>query len=298
MGWRIVYIEDALRLNYKLNSIGINTNNDLIWINLDEIDVIVIESLICNTSVKLLIEIVKKGISVILCGDNHMPIGMINSLVDNQRSAKFNRKQIEWNKSLKQIVWQRIIKHKILLQLIVLYKLGKKEKLELLKEFADNVEVGDITNREGHAAKIYFHELFGSDFIRERNSTDIYNSSINFMYQVIRSKISQEIVSHGYISSLGIFHCNEFNYFGLADDLIEVYRPIIDYYVYKLIREENVTFLTSNIKEKMLKILFNYVNFGKSKQKILESIRLYVISVTDSLTNENLDDLTFPTFYE
>ena len=60
MGWRIVYIEDALRLNYKLNSIGINTKNDLIWINLDEIDVIVIESLICNTSVKLLIEIVKK----------------------------------------------------------------------------------------------------------------------------------------------------------------------------------------------------------------------------------------------
>lgn len=264
MGWRIIYIEDALRLNYKLNSIGINTNNDLIWINLDEIDVIVIESLICNTSVKLLIEIVKKGISVILCGDNHMPIGTINSLVDNQRSAKFNRKQIEWNKSLKQIVWQRIIKHKILLQSIVLYMLGKKEKLELLKEFADNVEVGDITNREGHAAKIYFHELFGSDFIRERNSTDIYNSSINFMYQVIRSKISQEIVSHGYISSLGIFHCNEFNYFGLADDLIEVYRPIIDYYVYKLIREENVTFLTSNIKEKMLTL----VNQNKKYLKV------------------------------
>ena len=45
-------------------------------------------------------------------------------------------------------------------------------------------------------------------------------------------------------------------------------------------------------------MLFNYVNFGKSKQKILESIRLYVFSVTDSLTNGNLDELTFPTFYE
>lgn len=227
-----------------------------------------------------------------------MPIGMINSLADNQRSVKFNRKQIEWNKNIKQIVWQRIIKHKILLQSMVLYMLGKKEKIEILKEFANNVEIGDITNREGHAAKVYFHELFGTDFIRERNSSDIYNSSINFMYQVTRSKISQEIVSHGYISSLGIFHCNEFNYFDLADDLIEVYRPIIDYYVYKLIKQENATFLTSNLKENMIKILFNYVDFGKTKQKILESIRLYVISVTDSLTNENLDDLTFPTFYE
>ena len=35
-----------------------------------------------------------------------------------------------------------------------------------LYEFVDSVEIGDKTNREGLAAKMYFKELFGHDFVR------------------------------------------------------------------------------------------------------------------------------------
>lgn len=298
MGWRIICIEEANRLNYKLNSIGIIQKEEMVWINLDEIDMIIIESQSCNTSIKLLSELSKKGINVIFCGDNHMPIGILTSINNNQRTAKYNRLQLEWKNDIKQQVWTKIIKHKILLQMVCLFKLNKKDKIDLLKSYIKEVQNGDITNREGLAAKVYFHELFGLDFIRKRNAEDIINSSLNYIYQVIRAKLAQEIVAHGYLPTIGIFHSSEYNYFGLADDFIEVYRPILDYYVIELINKEEVTYLTPYFKEKLLNILYEPVLYGNNKHKIIESIRVFVVNITDSITNKNIEDLILPYFYD
>ena len=298
MGWRTICINEAIRLNYKLNSLGVLQKDEIIWINLDEIDVIIVETLMCNISLKLLSELANKGITMIVCGENHMPIGNFISVNDNQRTAKFNRVQIEWDQKTKQLLWQKIIKHKILLQMIVLYKNNKNDKVSILKKYIEEVDLGDITNREGLAAKIYFHELFGLDFIRTRNATEIVNSSLNYIYQVVRAKIAQEIISHGYISSLGIFHCSEYNYFGFADDLIEVYRPIIDYYVIQLIIKENISFMSSSYKEKLLSILYTIILYDNKKQKLIESIKLFVISVTDGLSNKQIERINFPYFYD
>ena len=298
MGWRTICINEAIKLNYKLNSLGVLQKDEIVWINLDEIDIIIIETLMCNVSLKLLLELASKGITMIVCGEDHMPIGNFISINDNQRTAKMNRLQIEWSQDLKQQLWQKIVKHKILLQMIVLYKNNKKDKINILKKYIEEVKVGDTTNREGLAAKVYFHELFGLNFIRTRNASDIINSSLNYMYQVIRAKISQEIISHGYISSLGIFHCSEYNYFGFADDLIEVYRPIIDYYVIELIVKENVTFMTPSYKERLLSLLYEPVLYENKKQKLIETIKLFVMSITDKLSNKEIERIIFPYFYD
>lgn len=298
MGWRIICIEEASRINYKLNSIGIIQKEEILWINLDEIDMIIMESQSCNTSIKLLSELSKKGINVLFCGDNHMPIGMLTSINNNQRTAKYNRLQLEWKNDIKQQVWTKIIKQKILLQMVSLFKLNKYDKIDLLKSYIKEVQNGDITNREGLSAKVYFHELFGLDFVRKRNAEDIINSSLNYIYQVVRAKLSQEIVAHGYLPTIGIFHSSEYNYFGLADDFIEVYRPILDYYTIELINNEEITYLTPYFKEKLLNILYEPILYGNNKHKIIESIRLFVINITDSITNKNIEDLIFPYFYD
>ncbi len=270
---------------------------EIIWISLDEIDILILESQYCNTSIRLITELIKKGITLIICGENHMPIGTLNSLVNNQRTAKYNKLQIKWTQQIKQLVWKEIIKHKILLQNYVLKKFNKIGKTDFLTKYIDEVEKGDITNREGLAAKIYFRELFGSDFIRTQNADDIVNSSLNFSYQVFRSKISQEIVAHGYLPSIGIFHCSEYNYFSLSDDILEVYRPIIDYYVTSILLEEKYEFLNSKLKEKLLKIMLNNILINNTKQKIIESIRFVVNSITDSLTLKDINNLVFPEFF-
>lgn len=298
MGWRVVCIDNAIKLNYKLNSLGVLQNEEVVWICLDEIDTIIVESMICNTSFRLLMELCKKGIGLIICGENHMPIGSLNSLIDNQRTAKYNRIQLRWKIETKKELWTKIIKQKILLQSIVLRKNGKIEKSDMLIKYYNDVLIGDVTNREGHAAKVYFNALFGKDFVRKREADDIINASLNYIYQIVRSKIAQEIISHGYIPSLGIFHCSEYNYFGLADDIIEIYRPIVDYFVNKLIMEEDVKFMTSLYKEKLLNILYNVINYNNAKHKLIDTIKIVVLNITDSLSNSNVDNITFPMFYE
>lgn len=158
------------------------------------------------------------------------------------------------------------------------------------------VEDGDPTNREGLAAKVYFRELFGEGFSRERRDEGIINSSLNYIYQIVRSKIAQVIVGHGYIPSLGIFHISEYNYFGFADDLIEVFRPICDHYVMKLLQKEDVKFMSPIFKEKLVGILLEKVEIRGTKQKISEAIKIFVRSVTDALTSQKLDTLQFPLF--
>lgn len=296
MGWRYVCIDEASRINYRLNNIGIVYKDETIWINLDEIDTVIITDSRCNTSIKLLQELVEKGISVIICSNNHMPVGLFLPFQNHSRSSKYNKCQLEWSIAIKKTVWKEIVKNKIALQSAVLQKWGRTNKLPLLTQYLMEVEDGDPTNREGLAAKVYFRELFGEGFSRERRDEGIINLSLNYIYQIVRSKIAQVIVGHGYIPSLGIFHISEYNYFGFADDLIEVFRPICDHYVMKLLQKEDVKFMSPIFKEKLVGILLEKVEIRGTKQKISEAIKIFVRSVTDALTSQKLDTLQFPLF--
>lgn len=298
MGWRTIYISESSKLSYRLNSLGVMQKDEIIWVNLNEIDIIIIEDLLSVITLKLLSELSKKGIVLVVCDEKHMPISILQALLNNQRTAKYNKLQLEWNKNTKRNVWTKIVKHKILLQLLVLIKLNKTEKVELMANYIENVELGDISNREGLAAKVYFHELFGSDFNRKREAEDVINSALNYIYQVIRAKTAQEIIAHGYIPSLGIYHCSEYNYFGLADDIIEVFRPIADLFIINIIEKEEITFMTSTLKEKILNILYELIKYKNSKQKFIEVIRLYTIEIIDCLTLNAFDNINFPYFLD
>ena len=64
----------------------------------------------------------------------------------------------------------------------------------------------------------------------------------------------------------------------------------------KLINEEEVTFLTSYFKEKLLNILYKHVWYNNSKHKIIEFVRLFVASITDNITNSEVENLIFLIF--
>ena len=98
---------------------------------------------------------------------------------------------------------------------------------DLLKIYYVNVKVGDSSNREGIAAKIYWKKLFGKNFIRDRIG-DVPNNFLNYGYTLLRSFTSRAIMDAGLLPLIGIFHKNYYNSFPLADDLMEPYRPFID----------------------------------------------------------------------
>lgn len=292
MAFRTILISEATKINLDLNNIVIRYNGDNYHINIDEISTLVLDDARCLVSIKLLSELCEKGINVILTDGSHKPVGTLTTLYNNVRAPKKNKEQITWDENLKGYLWTEIVKNKIKNQMEVLKLLHKTEKMQILEEYINTIEFGDKTNREGLASRTYFKELFGISF--KRFNEDIINFCLNYAYQIIRSKISQEIVALGYQPSFGICHKNEYNTFNLADDFIEVFRPIIDYYVYKILNESVDEYLTPSLKGKLVNIVNERVEYRNSSYKIHNVITFYLQDLTNFLENGDLSKINFP----
>ena len=276
MAFRSIIISKATKINLDLNNIVITYDNEPYHINLDEISTIVIDDPRCLVSLRLLSELCIKGINVIFTDASHKPVGSLTTLYNN----------------LKGYLWTSIVKEKINNQKLVLEKLRKFDKVHILEEYLNSIEYGDITNREGLASRTYFKELFGSTF--KRFNEDIINFCLNYTYQVLRSKISQEIIACGYIPTLGICHKSEYNQFNLADDLIEVFRPIIDYYIAILLDNTKEEFLTPTLKGDLVNILNERVLYKNNSYKIHSVIRIFLQDIFAFLDTGDLAKVNFP----
>ena len=170
----------------------------------------------------------------------------------------------------------------------MLQKYGKQEA-NMLFQYMHEVEFGDVTNREGHAAKVYFNALFGKSFTRTEDNP--VNAALNYGYSIILSIFNREIVSLGYITQIGLFHDNMFNQFNLASDLMEPFRPLVDQQV---IHMEFDSFEHEQ-KMQLVDILNQEVLIDGKVQYVNNAIKIYCKSVFDAL-NEN--DSALIRFYQ
>lgn len=280
MSWRVVYITNADKLSLNLNSVQIIHEDQKYFVSLNEIAMLIIEDYKSIITTRLLMELAKQGIPVLILAMNSMPIGEYFPISNNVRTPKRISEQILWTEENKKRLWTEIVKGKIKNQINTLEKLNIKEKVNLLKDNIKNIKFGDKTNMEGISARIYFKELFGNEFIRFNET--IENNCLNFSYHIIRTIISKEIIARGYNVSLGINHKNQYNIFNLSDDLIEVFRPIVDYQVYlillKMIKSE-ILELDKELKIKLINIV-NYKILYKNKEYTVSNvIPLYINDV-------------------
>ena len=148
--------------------------------------------------------------------------------------------------------------------------------------------MGDVTNREGHAAKVYFNALFGKDFTRTEECP--INAALNYGYALILSCFNREIVSNGYITQIGLFHDNMFNQFNLASDLMEPFRGLIDR---KVLTMELWQF-EHDEKMQLVDVLNHEVQIDGKIQYVNNAIKIYCKSIFDAL---NEDDSALIRFY-
>lgn len=292
MAFRTVLIEKAVNVRLDLNNIVVNYENEKFWINIDEISVLIVDDPRCNVSLNVLAYLCEKGITVLFCDSSHMPIGSLQTLSNHSRTSKKIKSQIEWDNYTKEYLWTEIIKCKISNQINTLELLNKYDKIDVISNLLYSVNMNDEQNREGTVSRVYFKELFGDTF--KRFNEDIINFALNFIYQIIRSKISQEIVASGYLPAYGIHHKSEYNSFNLADDFIEPFRPICDFYVYNILSSSVECYLTSEIKYKLVDILNMPVNYNNSKYKIHIVIQFYVQDLFSFLETGEVSKIKFP----
>lgn len=276
MSFRTVVISNQSKLNYKNRFLVVKQDNDEKYIHLSEIDTIIVDSIAVSISTYLLKELSDNKINIIFCDEKHNPFGELSSYYSSHNSSKKIQKQINWTKENKDLIWQSIIKNKIINQALMLNKI-KSEKYELLISYIEDVLSSDKTNREGHAAKVYFNELFGKDFVR--NDTDNINAALNYGYAILLSTINKEVISNGYLTQIGIHHKNEFNEFNLSCDLMEPFRIIIDNFVYFNQERE----LNTQYKLDIINIFNNRYIYENKNYVLKDIIKMYVKNTLESI---------------
>ena len=278
MSFRTIVITKQSKISYKNRFLVVKQENDEKYIHLSEIDTIIVDSISVSISSYLLKELSDNKINIIFCDEKHNPFGELKSYYLAHNSSKKIIMQSKWTKKKKDELWQLIVKNKITNQAVLLSKI-KSSNYNLVLSYASNVAIGDKTNREGHAAKIYFNSLFTKKFVR--NEKDDINAALNYGYAVLLSTFNKEIISNGYLTELGIHHKNEFNPFNLTCDLMEPFRIIIDNFVYfNKEREFNAAYKMDIVN------IFNGKYKYNNKQYILKDIiKIYTKNIFDYLEN-------------
>ena len=199
MSFRTVVITSQSKISYKNRFLVVKQDNDEKYIHLSEIDTIIVDSISVSISAYLLKEIADAKINMIFCDEKHNPFGELSPYYSRHNSSKKIKEQIKWTNKYKDDLWMKIVKNKILNQSLMLNKI-KNDKYDLLNSYIDEVVSGDKTNREGHAAKVYFNALFGKDFVR--NNNDNINAALNYGYAILLSTINKEVIASGYLTSI------------------------------------------------------------------------------------------------
>lgn len=287
MSWRTVVISNTAKLDYQMGFLVVR-KEETVKIHLSEIALLIIETTSVSLTVALLSELTKKKIKVIFCDEKRNPSSeLVPYYGAHDTSAKI-RNQIKWTDTTKAAVWTEIVTEKIRKQAEHLQYWNRPEA-SMLHGYIAEMQFADETNREGHAAKVYFNALFGMDFTRTAENS--INAALNYGYGILLSSFNREIVSNGYITQLGLFHDNMFNQFNLASDLMEPFRPLVDMQV----KQMNLERFEHEEKMEVLQVLQQEVEIAGRTEFVNNAIKGYCKSVFDALNDNDPSLIKFYT---
>lgn len=285
MTWRTVVISSNCKLDLRLNYLVIRTD-EIRKVHLSEIAVLMVESTAVSMTAMLLCELTKRKIKVIFCDEKHNPYGELIPYHGCHDSPDKLRIQISWSEDVKGSIWREIIREKIRKQAMVLDSYDP-ERASMLWGYVDEVQHYDVTNREGHAAKVYFNTLFGTAFSRKDEC--VTNACLDYGYAILLSAVNREICALGYSTELGIFHDNCQNHFNFGSDIMEPLRPLVD----TLVLNMNPSKFDADSKRVLANLLNTLVTINDKEMHLVNALPTYVKSVTDSLIEGNVDGVRF-----
>ena len=287
MSWRTVVVRENAKLDLSLGHMVIRQAKTT-RINLNEVATVIIESTAVSITASLINELVKQKIKVVFSDEKRNPCCELIPHHGSYDSSLKIKMQIAWTDTAKEQVWTDIVREKIRNQMLHLKELDNP-RAELLEKYLGEILPGDSSNREGHAAKVYFNALFGLDFTR--NTPSDINSALNYGYSLLSSAFSREICNAGYLTQLGVFHDNLYNHFNLSSDFMEPFRPIIDREVVKMKPQK----FDKEEKTQLLKLLNLEVTIDGRRQYLMNAIKIYCKSVIAVLNGEEGASIKFYT---
>ena len=287
MSWRTVVVTGCAKLDYKMDYLVVRKQDQVSRVHLSEIGLLMIESTAVSLTAALLCELMKKKVKVIFCDEQHNPHSELLPYYGSHDTSIKLKKQIHWKDSIKEMVWTEIIAEKIRKQAQHLAEKKYTAQADMLVQYGKELEAADATNREGHAAKVYFNALFGMNFTRSEGNS--INAALNYGYGIILSCFNREIVASDYMTQLGLFHDNMFNQFNFASDLMEPFRVLVDRKVVDMMpakfeREERM---------ELIYLLQDRVEIEGKSNFVNNAVKIYCRSVFDALNEGDISLLKF-----
>ena len=265
MGWRSVIITQHAKMTYSMNMMVVQTRDGISQIPIADINLLLVSTTQAVITSALISKLAENQTKVIFVDEKDEPVVETVGYYPGARNlSKFN-----WDLQLKEKLWTKIVDRKITNQIAVL----KNYQLEWqnVQDELDQLELNDATNREAIAARKYFVTLFDKTFIRRDNNA--VNGALDYGYAILLASFNREIAVNGYLSYLGIHHHSEENCFNLASDLMEPFRPFVDYWV-KV--HEKIKQLTPDIKYGLVELLSLEIEYNNKKTILSNVISEYV----------------------
>ena len=278
MGWRTVVVNTHSKLLYKNNHLVFKDAYRTELIHLSEVDILLLETTDIVLSTMLIKRLVDENILVIFCDDKRLPTAYLMPYYGRHDSSLQLSRQITWSDDVKAEIWTTIIAQKIVNQALYLRSCGFIKKSQSIIDLYHGLDLFDPSNREGHAARIYFNTLFGNDFSREQDN-DI-NAALDYGYTLLLSMFAREIALSGCMTQLGLKHANQFNQFNLASDIMEPFQPIIDRIVYENRGSEFI-----KIKRELFSIFSDTFQYNDKEMYLTNIVSDYTKKVIQSLNN-------------
>jgi CRISPR-associated protein Cas1 len=259
-----------------------NERQELGRVALDDMAALIASAHGISYTNNLLVALAERGVPFVLCAANHKPVGMLWPLDGHHLQAHRFDAQIACTLPTKKRLWACLVKAKLLQQAAVLEATGVAAAP--LKTLAKNVRSGDPDNLEAQGARKYWSLLFGSLFRRDQEA-DGLNALLNYGYTVLRAATARAVVAAGLHPSIGLHHCHDNNAMRLVDDLMEPFRPVVDWTVWQL-QHNQPCHVNPDTKRALVKSLYLDLATPAGNTPVLVAIQKLATSLAQVLTNE------------
>jgi CRISPR-associated protein Cas1 len=238
---------------------------------IEDLAVLVVANMQVSYTHPVLAGIAEAGAVMVVCGENHLPVGMLAPLAGHTTQTERIAAQIGIGEPKRKRLWQAIVRRKIEMQGSVARELRGNDGG--LRAMAARVRSGDPSNVEAQAARRYWPLLIADPEFRRRPEGPPPNDLLNYGYAVLRAAVARAVCAAGLHPSIGLHHKNRYDAFCLADDLMEPFRPLVDRAVAGIVQEHgrDASLADREVKRALLSALTGQVEVDGERRTLFDA---------------------------
>ena len=289
---RIIDVSDAAYVRLKHQQLVIEKQSEIVGqVPIEDLGILILQHPAIVLSQQLIVACQKNKVVIVFCDEKHLPYSIILPVGEGHTlHNKILKQQMAISEPTRKRLWQKIVQHKIKQQEQTLVMLNKvSTRLSFL---STQVKTGDSGNCEAIAAQAYWKLLFGKAFKRDAD-LDGVNSLLNYGYAIIRAAVARSICGAGLHPALGLFHTNQYNSLCLADDLMEPFRPWVDYVVYQMASTNSEVTINQQSKQALLGLMSEAVLYKKKRMPFMVALH-YLMADLKRCYSHGIKTLPYP----